>query len=147
MVFSADTGSDQVEGQYLLHPLNNCFDSLEALRGRCSRKDMKLLFLCHVGGMESPKGIYSFKLTYHWYSSSLLAAIKFQRPDLHPAQKVDLELQIPLNPPPEFFESKQPELMWIVTNRILGGVIPEVGQLMLASFLESQIAVSKENPW
>lgn len=82
--------------------------------------------------------------------NSLIRSIQFQRPDLLPARHTQAS-PISLNPPHGFFDSMaEEELLWARSiNLIAGGIIPDVGQLMFASFPSSaeMVDVSPENQW
>lgn len=78
--------------------------------------------------------------------SSLVATIRDQRPDLlldHRASK-----PISLVPPPGFFKRWTLRLMIVVTV-FIANVIPDIGELMIATFppMDFSYSISPDNPW
>lgn len=80
---------------------------------------------------------------------SLLATIQFHRPDLLPGLAAS-SIQIPLNPPYDFFDSTYLHSVYYISYFLATGGIPGVGQLMLASFpadYQPTEDISADNPW
>lgn len=122
------------------------------LKRACWSKSRKRSSLFRVGGMGLPTGTWvtSFIGVRANGLNSLIRSIQFQRPDLLPARHTQAS-PISLNPPHGFFDSMaEEELLWARSiNLIAGGIIPDVGQLMFASFPSSaeMVDVSPENQW
>lgn len=89
---------------------------------------------------------------------SLVASIKFSRPDLRsvlpspsatPSSPPPNPDAIPLNPAPGFLERMHLLYFMQKLKPGIGGVVPDVGELMLASFPSNTFeqTVAKSHPW